>query len=104
MILRSFLFVPADSEKKLAKAKTSSADALILDLEDAVAADRRTTASGLVNEFLKEKIAPGSGRPRLPGRTARIAAPILKRLSRADPQASSYPSRMDRKRYAFWII
>lgn len=57
MILRSFLFVPADSEKKLAKAKTSPADALILDLEDAVAADRRPLARGLVREFLKEKTA-----------------------------------------------
>jgi citrate lyase subunit beta/citryl-CoA lyase len=50
--------VPADSEKKLAKAKTSPADVLILDLEDAVAADRRTIARGLAREFLKEKIAP----------------------------------------------
>jgi citrate lyase subunit beta/citryl-CoA lyase len=58
MILRSFLFVPADSEKKLAKAKTSRADALILDLEDAVAADKRPVARGMVQEFLKEKIAP----------------------------------------------
>ncbi|HSZ75617.1 MAG TPA: CoA ester lyase [Rhizomicrobium sp.] len=58
MILRSFLFVPADSEKKLAKAKTSPADALILDLEDAVAADKRDHARGLVREYLKEKIAP----------------------------------------------
>lgn len=52
MILRSFLFVPADSERKLAKAKTSSADALILDLEDAVAAERRHVARGLAREFL----------------------------------------------------
>jgi len=58
MILRSFLFVPADSEKKLAKAKTSPADALILDLEDAVAADKRPAARAMVREFLKEKIAP----------------------------------------------
>ena len=57
MNLRSFLFVPADSEKKLAKAKTSSADALILDLEDAVAADKRLVARELVCEFLKEKCA-----------------------------------------------
>lgn len=34
---RSFLFVPADSERKLEKAKATVADALILDLEDAVA-------------------------------------------------------------------
>lgn len=55
MILRSLLFVPADSEKKLAKARTSPADALILDLEDAVAASNRAKARELAIEFLKEK-------------------------------------------------
>jgi citrate lyase subunit beta/citryl-CoA lyase len=55
MILRSLLFVPADSEKKLAKAKSSPADALILDLEDAVAADNRPKAREMVREFLGEK-------------------------------------------------
>jgi citrate lyase subunit beta/citryl-CoA lyase len=54
MILRSLLFVPADSEKKLAKAKTSPADALILDLEDSVAAENRPKARGLAREFLKD--------------------------------------------------
>ena len=34
---RSYLFVPADSERKLAKAEGVGSDALILDLEDAVA-------------------------------------------------------------------
>jgi citrate lyase subunit beta / citryl-CoA lyase len=55
MILRSLLFVPADSEKKLAKAKGSPADALILDLEDSVAAERRPAARALVKEFLKDR-------------------------------------------------
>jgi citrate lyase subunit beta/citryl-CoA lyase len=55
MILRSLLFVPADSEKKLAKAKSSPADALILDLEDAVAAENRPRARAMVREFLSEK-------------------------------------------------
>ncbi len=54
MILRSLLFVPADSEKKLAKACQVPADALILDLEDAVAPDHRATARGLVREFLQQ--------------------------------------------------
>jgi citrate lyase subunit beta / citryl-CoA lyase len=54
MILRSLLFVPADSEKKLAKACFSPADALILDLEDSVAPQNRVRARGLVQEFLKE--------------------------------------------------
>ena len=40
----SFLFVPADSEKKLAKGAGTAADALILDLEDAVAPSRRPSS------------------------------------------------------------
>ena len=38
---RSWLFVPADSEKKIAKAIDSEADALIFDLEDSVAPGAR---------------------------------------------------------------
>jgi citrate lyase subunit beta/citryl-CoA lyase len=53
MILRSLLFVPADSERKLEKAKSSPADALILDLEDAVAAERRPQARALMCEYVK---------------------------------------------------
>jgi citrate lyase subunit beta/citryl-CoA lyase len=55
MILRSLLFVPADSEKKLAKARGSAADALILDLEDSVAAENRAKARGMAREFLAEE-------------------------------------------------
>jgi citrate lyase subunit beta/citryl-CoA lyase len=55
VIIRSFLFVPGDSEKKLAKAQSSPADALILDLEDSVAAENRPKARGLVREYLKQK-------------------------------------------------
>jgi citrate lyase subunit beta/citryl-CoA lyase len=54
MILRSLLFVPADSEKKLAKARSSPADALILDLEDSVTAENRPRARALAREFLAE--------------------------------------------------
>lgn len=36
MALRSWLFVPGDSEKKLSKAADTGADAIILDLEDSV--------------------------------------------------------------------
>lgn len=41
---RSWLFVPADSEKKIGKALESAADALIFDLEDSVAPDRKAHA------------------------------------------------------------
>jgi citrate lyase subunit beta/citryl-CoA lyase len=52
MRLRSLLFVPGDSERKFARASQSGADALILDLEDAVAPSQkpaaRTHVAGLV--------------------------------------------------------
>jgi len=51
-ILRSMLFVPGDSEKKLAKGAGIGADALILDLEDAVAAARRPLAREMICEYL----------------------------------------------------
>jgi citrate lyase subunit beta/citryl-CoA lyase len=53
--LRSFLFIPADSEKKLAKADGSGADALILDLEDAVAPQYKARARELLAAFLAER-------------------------------------------------
>ncbi|MGI9200393.1 MAG: HpcH/HpaI aldolase/citrate lyase family protein [Woeseiaceae bacterium] len=55
MTNRSYLFVPADSERKLAKAADVGADALILDLEDAVAAEARPAARKLAAEFLQGK-------------------------------------------------
>ncbi|MCP4182237.1 MAG: CoA ester lyase [Hyphomicrobiales bacterium] len=52
-IVRSWLFVPADSERKLIKGRANCADALILDLEDAVADDRQHIARELCADFLK---------------------------------------------------
>jgi citrate lyase subunit beta/citryl-CoA lyase len=45
---RSWLFVPADSEKKIAKAIASEADAIIFDLEDSVAAARKAAARDIL--------------------------------------------------------
>jgi citrate lyase subunit beta / citryl-CoA lyase len=50
--MRSFLFVPGDSERKFAKARAGDADALILDLEDSVAASAKDTARMLVAGML----------------------------------------------------
>jgi citrate lyase subunit beta/citryl-CoA lyase len=52
MKLRSLLFVPADSERKFAKANVIGADALILDLEDSVAPPRKALARDMVKELL----------------------------------------------------
>ncbi len=53
-ILRSFLFVPADSEKKLKKATNLGADALILDLEDAVLPVNKALGRKLACAFLRD--------------------------------------------------
>lgn len=62
--MRSLLFIPADSERKLAKALSAGADALILDLEDSVAPDRRQQARGLAAEFIRATI-PLPQRPKI---------------------------------------
>jgi citrate lyase subunit beta/citryl-CoA lyase len=53
--LRSMLFVPGDSERKLQKAQTVPADALIFDLEDSVAAARKGLARDLTLELLHDR-------------------------------------------------
>ncbi|WP_336812999.1 HpcH/HpaI aldolase/citrate lyase family protein [Bosea sp. MMO-172] len=50
--MRSLLFVPGDSDRKIAKAMTGDADALILDLEDAVAPSRKDDARRMVADAL----------------------------------------------------
>jgi citrate lyase subunit beta / citryl-CoA lyase len=54
MRLRSLLFVPGDSARKFEKASASGADALILDLEDAVAPGRKAEARSFVAELVKD--------------------------------------------------
>lgn len=49
---RSFLFVPGDSERKMAKAAAGAAHTLVLDLEDSVAAEKLKGARQTVREFL----------------------------------------------------
>ena len=51
-MIRSFLFVPGDSERKLAKAHDSGADAVIVDLEDSVTAESRPRARELAREYI----------------------------------------------------
>ena len=54
-MIRSFLFVPGDSERKLEKAAVSAADSLIVDLEDAVVPRRRPEARALTARFLEAR-------------------------------------------------
>ncbi|MBN9332443.1 CoA ester lyase [Devosia sp.] len=58
--MRSLLYVPADQERFIAKAHLRGADAVILDLEDAVPEDRKAFARGNLVEAAKS-LRQGSG-------------------------------------------
>lgn len=60
MTPRSWLFIPADSDKKLGKSDETGADALIFDLEDSVAPDRK----GLARDMLRAHLAARPPRAR----------------------------------------
>ncbi|MDQ2082831.1 CoA ester lyase [Xanthobacteraceae bacterium Astr-EGSB] len=62
--MRSLLFVPADAPKKLDKAMTSGADAVIVDLEDSIAPDRKGAARETAAAFVREAMT-ATARPRL---------------------------------------
>jgi citrate lyase subunit beta / citryl-CoA lyase len=58
--MRSLLFTPADSAKKLDKAMASGADAVIVDLEDSIAPDGKARARDSAAAFLKEAMGATS--------------------------------------------
>lgn len=62
--MRSLLFVPADGGSKLDKAMASGADAVIVDLEDSIAPERKVQARAAALSFLKGAI-PQIERPRV---------------------------------------
>lgn len=55
---RSWLFVPADSDKKIAKALDSEADAIIFDLEDSVAPGNKAAARDLLKRLPQRSERP----------------------------------------------
>jgi len=62
--MRSYLFVPGDSTRKLEKSLASGADALIVDLEDSVAPSGKGEARRITAGFLAEA-GQESSRPKL---------------------------------------
>lgn len=60
--MRSKLFVPGSRSELFAKALASDADAISLDLEDAVTEDRKAEARALVADFLRSDAARNSGK------------------------------------------
>jgi len=63
-LMRSLLFVPADGGRKLDKALACGADAVIVDLEDSIAPDRKAQGRASAAAFVKEA-ARGTSRPRI---------------------------------------
>jgi citrate lyase subunit beta / citryl-CoA lyase len=63
-MMRSLLFVPADGGRKLEKALGSGADAIIIDLEDSIAPDRKVHARASAAAFIKEATRD-TARPRI---------------------------------------
>ena len=55
---RSWLFVPADSERKISKALDSGADAIIFDLEDSVAPGQKAAARDILKGFVPRAGGP----------------------------------------------
>src|SRR6266508_4402156 len=58
--MRSLLFIPAGSAKKLEKGLTCGADALIVDLEDSIALPGKEAARESAKAFLREASARAS--------------------------------------------
>ncbi len=75
--IRSLLFVPADSERKMAKALASGADVVILDLEDSIAQDAKPRARQVARELLSQALpAWVPGQPRVYVRINDFATPF----------------------------
>src|SRR6516164_8568528 len=75
-LMRSLLFVPADSPGKLGKALDCGADALILDLEDSVAPERKEAARDGAADFLTQTLSAPS-RPHLIVRVNGLATGLI---------------------------
>jgi citrate lyase subunit beta / citryl-CoA lyase len=92
--MRSLLFVPADSAKKLDKAMTCGADALIVDLEDSIALDGKARARQSAAAFLKDALS-ASPRPyllvRVNGLTTGLTDADLDAIAPAKPDAIMLP-------------
>jgi len=92
--MRSLLFVPADSAKKLDKAMSSGADALIVDLEDSIALDGKAHARQSAAAFLKDAMT-ASARPylmvRVNGLLTGLTDADLDAIAPAKPDAIMLP-------------
>jgi citrate lyase subunit beta/citryl-CoA lyase len=97
--VRSLLFVPGDSERKLAKGLEAGADTLLLDLEDSVAADRKPEARRITAAFIGEnrKRAPAALYVRVNDFTTGLADDDLAAVMPARPAGIMLPKAVGAK-------
>ena len=92
--MRSLLFVPADSARKLDKAMSSGADTLIVDLEDSIALDGKAHAREAAAAFLKNAMTSAT-RPylmvRVNGLQTGLTDADLDAIAPAKPDAIMLP-------------
>ena len=98
--MRSLLFIPGDSPKKLDKGLGSGADALLLDLEDSISPQRKADARKTTLAFLKQAI-PVKERPRIYVRINGFATGLtdadLDMIVSGRPDGIMFPKAEDRK-------
>jgi citrate lyase subunit beta/citryl-CoA lyase len=70
--MRSLLFVPADSERKLEKGLDAGADVLLIDLEDSVALDRKQAAREMAAAFIAGRPEAGNEEAARPALYVRV--------------------------------
>jgi citrate lyase subunit beta/citryl-CoA lyase len=92
--MRSWLFVPADGGSKLQKALGCGADAVIVDLEDSIAPDRKAPARAHAAAFVREAVSQAA-RPficvRVNGLSTRLTDDDLDAIVPARPDAIMLP-------------
>lgn len=91
MIARAWLFVPADSERKLARAVESGAGAVILDLEDSVAPDRKSGAREMAAAWLRARASRPSAWVRVNALQTGLAMADLAAVVAARPDGIVLP-------------
>lgn len=89
---RSVLYIPASRPRAVQKAKTLSIDAIIFDLEDAVAPDEKTSARASLVQTLKDGgFGPRQQIVRINGFDTDWGAADLSEIAEASPQAILLP-------------
>ena len=96
---RSVLFMPGSNGRALERAKTLPADALIFDLEDAVAPDAKETARQMVYDAVR---GGGYGQRELIVRVNSLASAWGEPISPPSPVVASTPSCCPRSKAATW--